>query len=674
MQFGSDGRVALNGAVGAKPVAIDLFAGAGGATLGLRHAGFAVPVAVEIDKTKAAYLKLNNPATRVIGTNGEGDIRSLSSATILHAAGLSEVDIDLVVGCPPCQGFSLLGNREPEDERNVLFRDFLRIGLEIGPSVFVFENVPGILSLNGGSALRELKSGLEKADYRTGLWDLNAADYGVPQMRRRLFMIAVEGEDLPVAPSPSPRSRVSTWDAIADMPESARKTRPPSTVEVPYAGPAVSAYARRLRGSRRSVSNCEVTVHSAELKARFAELKSGDADEATWHRRLDPRKPAPTITAGTRTRTACRPVHPFKNRVLTVREAARLTGFPDWYEFPPTISEAWQEIGNSVPPPLAARVFASLKDLALSGRRPVWDRVPSAGVAGSRYVEQGPPTWTERRLRSVVRLLSRTYRNPRHHNKVDPLDELVFIVLSAKTTEASYLKTFDAIKSVFPSWDAALASQPGEIERAIARGGLARKKGAQIRRLLSAISDANGTADLGFLQSLPTDRVEELLASLPGVGKKSAKCVAMYSLGRPSFPVDTHVKRALMRLGIAKISRLDDRAQDHLESAIPPDLRYKLHVNAIALGRELCLPRDPICPACPVSGLCDFARGQARAGSASVSQAAFGSTEPSSAVRGLTPRTTARSATALRKSVFVLNSPRSQRSRNSSRSAGVSQS
>jgi endonuclease III len=207
----------------------------------------------------------------------------------------------------------------------------------------------------------------------------------------------------------------------------------------------------------------------------------------------------------------------------------------------------------------------------------------------------------------VVRRLSTRYGDPRHHNQVDPLDELIFIILSGKTTEESYLKTFAALKRRFHSWSDALVGEPADLELMIAPGGLSQKKGNQIRRLLSMIKASQGAVDLSFLRSAETGAVEEFLSALPGVGKKTAKCVAMYSLGRRSFPVDTHLRRILTRLGIAGITRLDDKAQDFIEAAIPPDLRYKLHVNGLALGRELCLPRIPHCSECPVNGACDYA-------------------------------------------------------------------
>src|SRR6266550_2023105 len=164
-----------------RPIAVDLFAGAGGAALGLRHAGFDVPIAVEIDREKATTLQRNHPGTNVLGVSSPGDIRYLSGADILGSGGLAPRDVDLLVACPPCQGFSLLGRRDPKDRRNDLFRDIVRITVDLSPTVLVVENVPGMLTLAGGAAVKELRSSLEDIGYTTAIWDLNAANFGVPQ-------------------------------------------------------------------------------------------------------------------------------------------------------------------------------------------------------------------------------------------------------------------------------------------------------------------------------------------------------------------------------------------------------------------------------------------------------------------------------------------------------------
>ncbi len=340
-------------------IAVDLFAGAGGTTLALNRAGFDVPVAVEVDPTKAHTLKSNLPQTVVLGDEGTvGDV-TLVDALDLYGAGLPrDRPLDLLVACPPCQGYSTQGRHNPKDPRNRLFEDILRLTGELDPRAAVVENVPGMASTAGGRFLSELMSGLAALGYDVDLWVLRADELGVPQQRERLFVIASK-VGLPQRPArrPSP----SVWEAIADLPSRRflrleKRGRP-----LRYKREAASQYARALRAQEQSVTGVDESRHAAHLRSRFSKLRWGKIDPTTKHRRLNPNRPAGTITAGTRSRTACRPVHPHQDRVLTVREGARLASFPDWYQFPPVISEAWTEIGNAVPPLMAEAVFGQLR-------------------------------------------------------------------------------------------------------------------------------------------------------------------------------------------------------------------------------------------------------------------------------------------------------------------------
>ncbi len=213
-----------------------------------------------------------------------------------------------------------------------------------------------------------------------------------------------------------------------------------------------------------------------------------------------------------------------------------------------------------------------------------------------------------RQLRRVARILSEAYGNPRHHNKDDPLDELVFILLSAKTTERSYLKTYETLKSTFPNWFSILDAAPGSVARLITAGGLSRKKEAQLRALLMEIQNRTGKPRLSLVAKLRGAEAERFLSSLPGVGLKSARCVLMYSLGRAVFPVDTHCRRVLSRLGLISFRRLTDNVQNEIQSGIPSDLRYSLHVNLVAHGREVCRARNPLCSQCRLSQYCEYYR------------------------------------------------------------------
>lgn len=206
----------------------------------------------------------------------------------------------------------------------------------------------------------------------------------------------------------------------------------------------------------------------------------------------------------------------------------------------------------------------------------------------------------------AARLLKREYGSPRHHNKDDPLDELVFILLSSKTAEGSYLRTYDALKARFPTWFEILESREGAVAEVIREGGLSTKKELHLRALFAKIDTEIGRAHFAALGSMPTEKATALLSDLPGIGLKSARCVLMYSLDRKVFPVDTHCRRVLSRLGLIAFERLSEDAQNRIQSVVPPRLRYDLHVNLVAHGRAVCTARVPRCLVCLLRSRCDY--------------------------------------------------------------------
>ena len=210
--------------------------------------------------------------------------------------------------------------------------------------------------------------------------------------------------------------------------------------------------------------------------------------------------------------------------------------------------------------------------------------------------------------RDVAATLKYRYRDFNHYNLKDQLDELLFIMCSTKTGEASYRDTFRALKETFPT-HLQIAEAPAEyIARPIASGGLSNQKAKAMRDLLDIIVARFGEPTLKPLRAMGDEEAEEFLLSLPGVGKKTARCVLMYSLGRQVFPVDTHCWRIARRLGWIRPTQKDKhcapRDMDRLQSRIPPELRHSLHVNMISLGREVCTPTAPRCNDCPVLDWC----------------------------------------------------------------------
>lgn len=214
-----------------------------------------------------------------------------------------------------------------------------------------------------------------------------------------------------------------------------------------------------------------------------------------------------------------------------------------------------------------------------------------------------PPT-----IWKITASLKKRYHDFNHYNLKDPLDELLFIVCSTKTSEASYRSTFRSLKETFPT-HLHISEAPAEyIARPIVRGGLSNQKAKAIRNLLDVIVAKFGEPTLKPLRKMSDEDAEAFLLTLPGVGKKIARCVMMYSLGRQVFPVDTHCWRIARRLGWVRPTQKDKhcapRDMDRLQSKILPELRYSLHVNMISLGREICTTSTPRCKECPIAVWC----------------------------------------------------------------------
>ena len=370
-----------------RPIGIDLFAGAGGLGLGFEHAGFDIAAAVELDPIHCATHEFNFPYGAAICRDAAG----LRGGDIRRAAGIGGAEIAVVFGGAPCQGFSLIGKRSLDDPRNALVHHFVRLVLELRPAYFAFENVEGLTVGRQRQALDEMVEGLERGGYRVLLpWRvLNAADYGVPQNRRRLFLLGARG-DRAMPGYPAPRGeRVTVVDAIGDLPEAERF---PALVgrdwtEARFGAP--SAYARRLRGlannpgdfgysrvfDRSLLTSSLRTAHNETSRRRFAETPFGKTEPISRFHKLDPGGLCNAIRSGTASDrgafTSPRPIHPWTPRCITNREAARLHSYPDWFRFHVTKWHGFRQIGNSVPPLLAQAIAERLMTaLGAAPRKP----------------------------------------------------------------------------------------------------------------------------------------------------------------------------------------------------------------------------------------------------------------------------------------------------------------
>lgn len=211
-----------------------------------------------------------------------------------------------------------------------------------------------------------------------------------------------------------------------------------------------------------------------------------------------------------------------------------------------------------------------------------------------------------KRLKRIAAILSREYKDPFLNNYLDPIDEIVFILLSEKTDEAKYIAAFNNLKARFPSWRDVLQAPTEEIESAINIAGMGKRRAALLQRMFHAIVERFGALDLSPLASMTPDEAESELLQLPGIGRKTARCVLLYCFNFPVLPVDIHTYRLAIRLGI--LSRRISYEESHtvLPRIIPPALRHDFHVNAVAHGRARCFAQKPKCGECPLRRFCSY--------------------------------------------------------------------
>lgn len=397
-----------------RPVAVDLFAGAGGMSLGLEQAGFDVVAAVEYDPVHAATHEYNFPLTQVLCADvSKLDPEALREAArvgaLSHGRGDWDGQLDAVVGGPPCQGFSFIGKRLVDDKRNRLVFHFFRLVSALQPRYFIMENVPGMASGDHAGILRQLIAEFQAAGYRfsggtSGYRVLNAADYGVPQERRRLFLIGSRADQSRVDyPEPHVRrvpKRVgeattvtlsatedgpTAWDAICDIPDldDFPELRQRDEVQLPpnmvgAISAAASLYGRRMRYIERDerdfsyardwdpslLTGSMRTKHTQKSIARFSQTRQGTTEPVSRFYRLDPGGLCNTLRAGSGSErgafTSPRPIHPYLPRVLSNREAARLHSFPDWFRLHATKWHGFRQIGNAVAPLVGRAVGAQV--------------------------------------------------------------------------------------------------------------------------------------------------------------------------------------------------------------------------------------------------------------------------------------------------------------------------
>lgn len=329
-----------------EPIGIELFCGCGGTSTGFLDAGIRIAAGFDLDKRAIGAFNFNH--NHRCSRGFAVDLSVASGAQLLSMAGLD--DVDLVIGGPPCQPFSVVGRRRgADDARASLLQDFARIVGELQPSAILFENVPNLQRIGEGTILEQFMQRLAEFGYSLRCAVLSAADYGVAQTRRRLIIVGAKGMDASVLPKPTHgppdllepgrQPYVTAQAALGDLPDAAEY-------------------------GECGVFNHEPTEHTLQMRARFASLRPGARERGSFHDRLHPDRPGYTLRAGTGNFSPLRPVHYRYDRVITVRESARLQGFDDSFIWPDWIPrlQQYRQIGNAVPPPLAKAIALAMAE------------------------------------------------------------------------------------------------------------------------------------------------------------------------------------------------------------------------------------------------------------------------------------------------------------------------
>lgn len=588
-----------------RPLAVDLFAGGGGLSLGLEDAGFRVAVAVDHDpwavKTHAANFR---------GLSTQLDLSDIVTENRLIDL-LRQADVALIAGGPPCQPFSRAGRsgirslveqgrRAAYDDRRDLWRVWLRIVLAVRPAAVMLENVPDMALSDDLGVVRLIIDALQEAGYETHLDIIEAPDYGVPQHRQRLILVALRDQQRPFEWPSTQRARVSIWDAIGDLPSLGEGTGAPV---LPYRKRKRTPFQERARAG----VNDPAIIHDHETRAvrnddrlafrlmkpntRYSdlpeELRRYRADTFDdKYKRHGKDELARSITAHI-AKDGYWYIHPVDERTLSVREAARLQTFPDWYRFAGNRTHAYRQIGNAVPPLLAEKIAGSILE-ALGRAEPGATRtsvVPTAKppprhfpVASLRAARARLDTWAARDVSGA----------PWRH-ATDPWSALVSSVLVNGRTDDG------TVSLVLWQLPTPADLTPHSIEESRLPAGVRRA----LSRLLPAVEawknqpepGGDGHAWWEYAKLLPAELERFACLALDSqviLTTQPALRVAARVTGRPVDKVD---RRTDGRLALAEIIGGGGQAPARMAAVA-------------ALGRSICTIEEPDCKACPLALLC----------------------------------------------------------------------
>lgn len=576
------------------PTAIDLFSGAGGLSLGLQAAGFTILVGADNDPTAVETHTANLGGLGFLGDLADPD----AFLDRLREWGIRSVD--LVAGGVPCQPFSKAGRakirslvsagvRPEHDSRADLWQSFVAIVAGLRPRAVLLENVPDLAVWNDGAVLAGLSESLHELGYATDSMILNAHEFGVPQHRARLFLVGRRPGMRFAWPHPA-GSSVTVWDAIGDLAVILAGHREERTA---YGGPT-TALSRELRKDVADSDSAWVYDHisrdvRADDAAAFAILKPGGTYTdlpaylrryrsdifADKYKRLDWDSLSRSITAHI-AKDGYWYIHPTQHRTLSIREAARIQTFPDWFRFAGRPSLRYRQIGNAVPPLLATAIGRAI------------------AAAVTEPATRGRPRGSGRRFRDLLlewhRLEGRQYP---WRVGVDPWHVLMAEVCLRRTRADQVVPVFEALCEIAPTPEAMIQHET-EVYESMRSLGLRWRAQNMLAIARALVRDHGGRVPASL---------EELLA-LPGVGDYVAQAVLIFGFGRRGVVIDTNTQRIAARLlRRPRMKRWQVRLDlQRLAGADGSDA--SVNYALLDLGALICQPRQPRCDDCPVRRHC----------------------------------------------------------------------
>jgi len=583
-----------------RPIAIDLFSGAGGLSQGLEAAGYRVVLGVDTDKWALETHAHNFEGLSLALDLGDEEIRA-GLASLFDG-----IDVDLVAGGPPCQPFSRAGRskirslvedgvRDAVDGRKELWQAFVEVVEQVKPRAVLLENVPDMALGDEMVVLRRLIERLESAGYEVDARIMDTWEYGVPQHRQRLILVGVRDG----APFnwPEPTDRVTVREAIGDLPElTVEANAPVGQVAMPYGDPVMSDFARRAR--KLCTGELEVVVHDHVTRAVRADdheafqlmvpgtLYSELPDDMKRYRddifddkynRLDWNSFSRSITAHI-AKDGYWYIHPEQHRTLTVREAARLQTFPDSFRFAGTRSHQFHQIGNAVPPALGEAIGAALLEATRSDGEPSGPQLSRLRASFRAQLAD----WA----RDDRRAMPWTYPS-------DPWTVAVGLVLGGKG-DVAWPSPADVL-NLAPTFETAT---PRFLTALVAMSAPGRRRSAMERLAAAMVAVREDAAAWSSRQWRQT----------AGLGPSTKAWYEILTGESSGLIASTAVLRVTARLTGSDVDRQNRNSAGrmHLAKLVGggPDAAL-LNAAMHRLGQSVCTPEDPLCSVCPLAELCE---------------------------------------------------------------------